>query len=300
MKRILSTFLFLSFIATTIISCKKDDNNPELIPPRDRGVEAAAAQIDIESFLATHFYNYEDFQNPPADFDYKIKFDTIAGDNADKIALTLQVNSKEVDDRFNNLVKYKLYFLKVNQGGGESPNFPDVIFARYQALTMKTLKVFDVADNPVRFDLTQTINGFQDGMIEFNAAESNSVNADGTITYNNFGIGAVFVPSGLGYFQQAGADRPAYSQTIFTFNLMTTLVGDQDMDKVVSTLEDVNGNLREEDDDTDGDGIPNFVDADDDGDGRPTRDEIIVNSNGTITFPDVDNDGIPDYLDADS
>ncbi len=300
MKRILSTLLFLSLIASTIVSCKKDDNTADIVPPRDRGEEAIAAQIDIETFLATHFYNYEEFQNPPADFNFKIKFDTIAGDNADKIALTQQVDSKTVVDRFENTVNYKLYYLKVNQGGGVSPNFPDVIFARYEALTMNSLTVFDVADNPVRFDLTQTINGFQDGMIEFNAAASNDVNADGTISYNNFGIGAIFVPSGLGYFQQAGTDRPAYSQTIFAFNLMTTIVGDQDMDKVVSTLEDVNGNGREEDDDTDGDGVPNFIDADDDGDGRPTRDEIIVNSNGSITYPDVDNDGKPDYLDADS
>ncbi len=43
-----------------------------------------------------------------------------------------------------------------------------------------------------------------------------------------------------------------------------------------------------------------FLDPDDDGDGRPTRDEIIINEYGTITFPDTDGDGIPDHLDADS
>ena len=52
--------------------------------------------------------------------------------------------------------------------------------------------------------------------------------------------------------------------------------------------------------DTDEDGLPNYVDADDDGDGRPTADEIEIDEDGNITYPDSDNDGIVDYLDSDS
>jgi len=48
--------------------------------------------------------------------------------------------------------------------------------------------------------------------------------------------------------------------------------------------------------DSDGDGIPNFIDSDDDNDGIPTLHEI-----GDIEreYKDFDNDGIPDYLDTD-
>ncbi len=54
--------------------------------------------------------------------------------------------------------------------------------------------------------------------------------------------------------------------------------------------------------DTDGDGIPNYLDRDDDGDNVPTDLELLnaandpVNENG---FRDTDEDGIPNYLDDD-
>lgn len=51
--------------------------------------------------------------------------------------------------------------------------------------------------------------------------------------------------------------------------------------------------------DTDGDGIPDFMDEDDDGDNVPTIDEIEIAADGTIIYTDTDGDGIPDYLDPD-
>ena len=76
--------------------------------------------------------------------------------------------------------------------------------------------------------------------------------------------------------------------------------GDQDNDGIPSIIEDLNNNGLEEDDDTDADGLPNYVDADDDNDGRPTADEIEIDADGNITYPDSDGDGIVDYLDSDS
>ena len=52
--------------------------------------------------------------------------------------------------------------------------------------------------------------------------------------------------------------------------------------------------------DTDEDGLPNYSDPDDDGDGKPTRDEIIINEDGSIEFPDSNGNGTPDYLDPDT
>ena len=129
-------------------------------------------------------------------------------------------------------------------------------------------------------------------------------NADGTVTYEGFGVGAVFMQSGLGYYVNpppgSSVAIPVYSQLIFTFQLFETEIGDQDFDGVPSVLEDVNGNGLEEDDDTDSDNRSNYLDPDDDGDGRPTEDEIEINEDGTITFPDTDGDGVVDYLDSDS
>jgi hypothetical protein len=52
--------------------------------------------------------------------------------------------------------------------------------------------------------------------------------------------------------------------------------------------------------DTDGDGIPDYLDIDDDGDNILTRVEVAVEAaNSVNSHPDSDNDGLADYLDAD-
>ncbi|UAB80972.1 hypothetical protein INR76_12815 [Marixanthomonas sp. SCSIO 43207] len=301
-------FIFLTTLVCSVIltSCKNDDDNGgTTIPARDRGEEAAAAEAEIVSYLETHFYNYEEFNNPPENFDFRIKFDTIAGDNADKEPLINQVKSKKVRDRFETDLEYTLYYLNVNQGGGEnSPSFPDLAILSYEGQTLLDNVVFDGSVSPVKFDLTQVINGLQDAVIEFNTADPELTvqNPDGTVTFKDFGIGAVFIPSGLGYFNQPpiASGISSYDQLIFTFQLYEMEVGDQDGDGVPSVLEDRNENGFEEDDDTDGDGVPNFIDSDDDGDGVPTSVEIEFDDEGNIIFLDSDGDGVPNYLDADS
>lgn len=292
-------------------SCGSDDSAPtNFVPARDRGDEAPLATAIIREYLETHFYNYEEFANPPANFDYRIVFDTISGDNLDKTPLIEQVVSKTVKDRVTDGVTYDLFYLNVAQGGGtESPNFPDIATLTYEGYyinkeipTIPYNKLFDGSVVPVTFDLTGVVNGFQDALIEFNVAEDILTNNDGTTEAINPGIGAVFMPSGLGYYVNppAGSAIPIYAQLIFAFNLYSVVEGDQDNDGILSIYEDLNSNGLEEDDDTDADNVPNFADADDDNDGRPTRDEIEIDSEGNVTFPDVDGDGIVDYLDSDS
>lgn len=363
MKKVYFLLPIICLAILTFASCKSDDNGGEVIPPNDRGDQAIADQIIIEKYLETHFYNYEDFAAPAADFDFKILLDTIAGENADKIPLIDQVSSKTVKDRFDEDVTYTLYYLTAVQGGGKSVAFPDICTVNYvgSAISEKTVSsdqdenndgvvdendtkkvypftLFDSAVTPIRFDLTNLVNGFQDTMIEFNAASVGPVDldGDGNVEFEDFGVGAMFIPSGLGYFSAppSGTGIGPYNQLVFTFNLFQAEVGDQDADTVYSVLEDINGNGLEEDDDTDDDGFPNFVDPDDDGDGTLTIDEIFtqeyvivvgedepvlasneyvisavesINDDGvsiititTITLTDTDNDGTPDYLDTDN
>ncbi len=281
-------------------SCNNDDDGPETVPLRDRTEEAVAAQLEIEEYLETHFYNYEDFENPSAEFDFRIVFDTIAGDNSNKIPLIEQVNSKMVRDRVEEGLMYKLYFLKVIQGGGVSPNFPDIVNNTYEGRLLDNT-LFDSSTIPVRFDLTNVINGYQDIVKEFNGASNIIQNPDGSLDFEDFGVGAMFIPSGLGYYGSGqGSIIDPYDQLIFTFQLYTVEAGDQDNDGVLSINEDLNDNGFEEDDDTDEDGLPNYFDNDDDNDGILTRNEIEIDDEGNVTFPDVDGDGTPDYLDSDS
>jgi len=76
-----------------------------------------------------------------------------------------------------------------------------------------------------------------------------------------------------------------------------TDLADTDGDNVFDINEDLNGNNNLDDDDTDGDGIPNYQDEDDDGDGVNTADEDYDND-GNPMNEDSDGDQIPDYLDA--
>lgn len=86
----------------------------------------------------------------------------------------------------------------------------------------------------------------------------------------------------------------------FTMELL-----EDDNDGVPAESEDINGNGDLYDDDTDGDGLPNFLDVDDDGDNVLTVTELTDfdtndDDNNPLTDPeDTDGDGIPNYLDND-
>ena len=88
------------------------------------------------------------------------------------------------------------------------------------------------------------------------------------------------------------------------FTINTELIED-DNDGIPAEMEDLNNNGDLFDDDTDGDGLPNFLDVDDDGDNVLTSTELIDynlddNDDDPLTDPeDTDGDGIPNYLDAD-
>ena len=331
MKRLkfISPLILLAFVV--LFSCNNDDDNGVIVvPPRERDEEAVAAQIEIEEFLETHFYNYEEFENPPVDFDKKIVFDTIANENASKTPLIDQVDYKMVTDIRDENVTYKLYYLSTVQGGGDDINFVDIATMTYEGRFMSDLSLFDSSVVPIRFDLTQIVDGLQSALVEFKGAVDFVENTDGTITFEDFGVGAVFIPSGLGYFNTPPSSIPYYTQLIFTFQTFLVEKGDQDSDGVLSYIEDLDGDGFEGNDDTDSDGIPNFADSDDDGDGRLTKNEtelveyiIILGGDEpslgenqvemyrelddetgevtiyTVIFTDGDSNGIADYLDKD-
>ena len=345
--------MILAFVL--LFSCSNDDDDGVVVvPPRERDEEVIPSTLMIEKYLETHFYNYEEFENPPADFNYKIVFDTISGENSSKTRLMDQVSFKYADDLFADDVTYKLYYLNTVQGEGERIEFTDYATMNYVGMslnekeilsdedldgngtlddyiTVYPTNVFDSTVNPIRLGLTQVVKGFQAGVIEFNGATGFTENTDGTLNFENYGVGAVFMQSGLGYYNTPPIGSPIefYDQLIFTFQTYSREKSDVDLDTVLSSFEDLNGNGNELDDDTDGDGFPNFNDPDDDGDGRLTKFEVVAKEytlnpgdpdpefeenevemqrkilDGdtgvvtlyTVVFTDSNNDGVPDYLD---
>ncbi len=296
-------------LSTFFIACKSDDDNgPEQIPPRDQGEQAIADDEAIISYLQTHFYNKEDFENPSEGFDYKIRFDTISGENSNKAPL-MESNLLSTEIVTRNEVDYTIYILKIREGVGAHPTFADSTFQNYKGELLNRT-IFDNTVNPVWFDhpgtLTQNnpgiaVTGLTRVLTHFGEASGFTVNADNTVSWSNdFGIGAVFVPSGLAYFANGTATIPAYSPLIFSFQLYRVNEADHDRDGIPSYMEDIDGDGILSNDDSDGNTIPDYLDADDDGDGTLTRDEIIINEDGSIEFPDTSGNGIPDYLDPDT
>lgn len=80
------------------------------------------------------------------------------------------------------------------------------------------------------------------------------------------------------------------------------LDSDDDGDGISTKMEDINGNLNPSDDDSDGDTKPDYLDNsdDEDGDGIPDIEECDQTGSGSEQglFCDCDGDGIPNFIDA--
>lgn len=306
--------LMSAFAATIFTACSKDDDPVEEIPPRDPAEQVVEDEEALVSFLQTHFYNEEDFINPDENFDYVVRFDTIAGENSDRTPIyDSELLSTKQFERFD--VEHTLYILKIREGEGPKPTFADSAYVKYQG-TLLNNNVFDANTAvPIWFNFPgtvvrnsqgqptlqgNTVPGFVQALTEFGEATEYTVNEDNTISWSDdFGIGAVFFPSGLGYFNTPRGSIPSYSPLVFSFNLLRTVEADHDGDGIPSWMEDIDEDGSLLNDDTDGNGIPNYSDPDDDGDGTPTRQEITIRADGTIIFHDETGDGTPNYLDPD-
>ena len=91
----------------------------------------------------------------------------------------------------------------------------------------------------------------------------------------------MFIPSGLAYFNLSrGANIPVYSNLAFQVKLKGLRYNDHDRDKILSKDETYNPTGDTDiglfNQDTDNDGIPDFLDNDDDGDGVLTRNELKI------------------------
>lgn len=320
MKRNQQIALFLLIIG--VWSCRNDDDgllDAETIPPRTLSEVALENDAEIRAFLQTHFYNYEDFENPPMDFDFVIKFDTIAGDNVDKTPIIDRAELKsvvinEVSATFGREdgeeIDHTLYYLEARIGVGESPTIGDNVVLQYEG-TLLDGTPFDGQNTPLNQYMSGgLIRGYSNGVEKFNAGIGPVENGDGTVSFDNYGVGAIFIPSGLGYFSRPpqtsiiGAYTPLiFKVAVFAFEEDT----DFDGDGIPSILEDLDGDGNLNNDNTDSDTepatvfFPNHNDADDDQDGIPTIDEIELDAEGNfVGFKDSDGDGVHDHLDNDN
>jgi FKBP-type peptidyl-prolyl cis-trans isomerase FkpA len=295
-------------LAILVIACSPDDPEFNPVEDRDRTEQQATDQALLQTYLTTHFYNSTFLES------------NVNNSAADIIITELQEGASVPDghtllSESNNLLTrttmfedtlYEYYVLNINQGGGlNAPAFTDKVRVEYEGALVTDASVFDSAVTPTEFDLvgfgvgaSGVITGWQRVFPEFNEASSFTTSSNG-VEYDDYGLGVMFLPSGLAYFSRQLIGIPSYSNLIFKFSLFQTEINDHENDGVPSYIEDRNNNQDTLDDDTDGDSLPDYIDSDDDGDGVLTRNEDI-NEDGDPTNDDTDGDGIPNYLDEDS
>ena len=313
-------YILLITILLVGFSCGDDDDDGIIeVPEADRTEQQVIDNDSLVSYLHSHYVNVSLMSNNPTISFTEININQLPDDgelpNPDQNSLLIDIVETLTTTYFD--VEYEYYILKINQGGSEnSPNFSDKVRVSYEGTLMDDT-VFDSSSTPVDFDLTSTIAGWGRVLPEFNIAEDFVINSDGTVTYNNPGIGIMFLPSGLGYYSAAAGSVPVYSNLIFKFKVFQSELNDHDFDNVPSHLEDINEDYDLTNDNSDNDTFADFVDSDDDNDGTLTIDEDLEPDSdltvdrdgdgdptndigdGDPTNDDTDGDGIPNYLDPD-
>lgn len=321
MKKTLVLITLLCFGTILFNACNKEDTPTSSL--RDRQVVYDENIIEIREYLETNYLTFDANNNVTAELipeggTQTSIWETYAVDNFNNtgvrsvpykevkndIRRTLYTDGEGTDD-----VNYKLYYIKINEGGGVAPTSLDSTFVAYKGWNLNNV-VFDQNNTGRWFTFPEpnmsSISGFRQILSEIKTEGSYSVGGDGVVTHYDYGDIIVFIPSGLAYFGTTLTNISAYSPIAFRIKLFSRKERDHDGDRVLSNYEDfsydnngdriygIDGDNDFFNDDTDGDKTPDFLDVDDDGDGFLTKFEIRYE-------PDqVGNPGVYDYYDYSS
>ncbi|MEN9908959.1 MAG: hypothetical protein RLZZ540_2108 [Bacteroidota bacterium] len=309
-------YFILIITSLSLFSCSKDDNSVTAEPLRDFQEQFTTDNTTIEEYLKSYYIDVVNAPGQPEDQD--VVFTKIpTGGSQSSIWSYLgsstfpKLKTKEV--KLHDIT-YVVYYLILREGTGDRPCNVDGVLSAYKGdylyrtaavaekpATATTAYVpavpsqllasqFEKVIYPQTFlNLYETITGWSEVFPEFKTGDAPISNVDGTVTYNNFGAGVMFLPSGLGYYSSGSGSIPSYAPLVFSFKLYTIKRSDLDNDGIPSYLEDLNGDnyVRTfaagvaNPDDFDKDGIPDYLDIDDDADSYTTRSEITVN--GVVT-----------------
>lgn len=274
--RLRNIITIISIGLLMLVACSKN-KNPITTVVVDPAEQSLKDNDSLVKYLQTHYLNNDGNL-------YTIK-------NGER-PLYLDVITEDVTF---NTISYKFYYLSERTGTTLAPTRSDSILVKYAGFLLDSTK-FD-SRILAWLDLTQVVQGWKYGFPHFKGGDK-IINSDESLSYVNNGKGYLFFPSGLGYAQSATGVIPANSPLIFSIELNEVRRTDHDGDGIYSYLEDLNNNGEVSDDDTNGNGYPNYLDGDDDGDTLATKKED-VNGNGNVFDDDTDGDGIPNYLDND-
>jgi len=300
MKKI-KYILILSIITILVYSCG-DDGVPSLIDPNfDHAAQAVKDNDSLVLFLKNHYY---DSTEGIVKLKEEGSTETALFDDSNLITQEVKeiINDEEID--------YKLYVYKSKEGvkGNPNPTYVDSVLVDYSGqFILNTTSIsennFDSNTN-TWFELgSSVIRGWSYGFINFKTGTNNGVsNPDEPLSFSNPGEGILFIPSGLAYGNVGfgGGIIPPNQILMFYIKLndMEPII-DSDEDSVLNEDEFEVGQIPWFND-TDGDGIPNYLDTDDDNDRVLTINED-ANGDGDPTNDknDPNNPELSDYLNID-
>lgn len=205
---------------------------------------------------------------------------------ADYVPIGINRNREDnVDDISFNPVTGVLYGL-ANRGGGSGT----LITIDKQTGTVQEVGLLVDATDPTNpIEEMEGLSFFNDGQLYGSTGDEGLDNNERNHLFH------IDVATGkatrVGRFPAPYADYEAVA-------CLTASIADDDQDGVVNAGEDLNQDRDLTNDDTDGDGIPNYADPDDDGDSLLTKVED-VNLDRNIINDDTDGDKRPNHLDAD-
>lgn len=305
MKKTISFVAFLSLFILVIVSCNKDDETTtETL--RDRQVVYNENIGQIKNYLQNNYLNIGPNDEASASSSpiiggatqtiwdtYKVSDFNGTGEETVPYIEVKNDTRLSVLTYGNNTdpVKYRLYYVMLDEGQGEFPITIDSTYVAYKGWNLDN-EIFDQNNVGKWFSFPEaslsSISGFRQiqKIIKTESGSTFDTN-NGTTTHHNYGNIIVFVPSGLAYFNGTLGNIEAYKPIVFQIKLFRRKERDHDKDGILSKYEDRNGDGYYFNDDTDGDFTPDFFDVDDDGDGYLTRwERRYLNANGDhVTDP---------------
>lgn len=283
--------VFFSFL---LYSC--GDDSDEKVDNFDHAAQALKDNDSLVKFLKSHYYDVDESLVKPLKDGEQPIFD--------------QTDKLKKQEVIENDVKYILYCYVQNEGVSEKgkPTPVDSIYVKYNGVRIintdslttsfdkREATWFMLGDQLVRRKITGVIKGWVYGFTNFRGGKN--ITDNGPINFENGGKGMLFIPSGLGYKNIGSGSILPNENLLFYIDLWDYVKDtDGDSDGVFSMKEDIDKDGNPRNDDTDNDGVPNYIDVDDDGDGILTKDED-KNGDGDPSndFSDPENPTLPDYL----
>lgn len=324
----LYSILAILMVATLIINCKSGSSSDDftLTPPRDSKEVYTENAKQIEDYLKN---NYMVERNGIISFDSitspnhtneqalidnpNLKSIIVSNEDYAAFSLTDPYDRSKIIYKYGksaDTVKYKIYYLIINEGAGEKSSPVDSIFVKRINYSLKNERV--ISDNHPSeagfYSFPHTIaelRGLVPSPLRMNTGERQmlqliktsteaGINPDGTINYDVLTAGRIiaFIPSGLGQFNIGYSSLKAYTPYIADLTLISAFERDHDRDGILSKHEvepnKIGQTLTIHDYfalDTDKNGVPNFLDEDDDGDAVPTKIELMYKEeNGRVRY----------------